>query len=86
MQKAWRDANVPQCGFCQAGQIMQAAAFLASTKNPTDQEITEAMSGNICRCGCYQRIHAARQGGRHGSVMRMTTHDRSSRTSAAAAS
>jgi isoquinoline 1-oxidoreductase alpha subunit len=59
VQKAWRDANVPQCGFCQTGQIMQAAAFLASTRNPTDQQIAEAMSGNICRCGCYQRIHAA---------------------------
>ncbi len=59
VQKAWREANVPQCGFCQAGQIMQAAAFLASTNNPSEQEITDAMDGNICRCGCYQRIHAA---------------------------
>jgi isoquinoline 1-oxidoreductase alpha subunit len=59
VQRAWRDLNVPQCGFCQTGQIMQAAAFLASTKSPTDAQITEAMSGNICRCGCYQRIHAA---------------------------
>ena len=59
VQKAWRDANVPQCGYCQTGQIMQAAAFLASTRNPTDQQISEAMAGNICRCGCYQRIHAA---------------------------
>lgn len=59
VQRAWRDLNVPQCGFCQCGQIMHAAAFLASTKNPTDEQITEAMSGNICRCGCYQRIHAA---------------------------
>ncbi len=59
VQKAWRDANVPQCGYCQAGQIMQAAAFLATTRNPTDAQINEAMSGNICRCGCYQRIQAA---------------------------
>lgn len=59
VQKAWREANVPQCGFCQAGQIMQAAAFLASTSDPSDQDITDAMDGNICRCGCYQRIHAA---------------------------
>jgi isoquinoline 1-oxidoreductase alpha subunit len=59
VQRAWRDLNVPQCGFCQTGQIMQAAAFLASTKSPTDAQVTEAMSGNICRCGCYQRIHAA---------------------------
>jgi isoquinoline 1-oxidoreductase alpha subunit len=58
-QKAWRDHNVPQCGFCQGGQIMQAAAFLAETPNPTDAQISEAMAGNICRCGCYQRIHAA---------------------------
>jgi isoquinoline 1-oxidoreductase subunit alpha len=59
VQRAWRELNVPQCGFCQTGQIMQAAAFLATTRNPTDQQVTEAMSGNICRCGCYQRIHAA---------------------------
>jgi isoquinoline 1-oxidoreductase alpha subunit len=59
VQKAWRDLNVPQCGYCQAGQIMQAAAFLADTKNPSDQQVSDAMSGNICRCGCYQRIHAA---------------------------
>jgi isoquinoline 1-oxidoreductase alpha subunit len=59
VQQAWRNANVPQCGYCQAGQIMQAAAFLASNRNPSDREISEAMSGNICRCGCYQRIHAA---------------------------
>lgn len=58
-QKAWRDHNVPQCGFCQCGQIMQAAAFLAENPTPTDTQITEAMAGNICRCGCYQRIHAA---------------------------
>lgn len=59
VQVAWRNASVPQCGYCQAGQIMQATALLAKTPAPTDQEIDEAMSGNICRCGCYQRIHAA---------------------------
>jgi isoquinoline 1-oxidoreductase alpha subunit len=59
VQKAWIDANVPQCGYCQAGQIMQAAALLRSNKKPTDQEIDEAMGGNICRCGTYQRIRAA---------------------------
>jgi isoquinoline 1-oxidoreductase alpha subunit len=59
VQKAWRQVNVPQCGYCQAGQIMQAAALLASTKNPTDAQINDVMSGNICRCGCYQRIAAA---------------------------
>ena len=58
-QKAWREHNVPQCGFCQGGQIMQAAALLSENAAPTDAQITEAMSGNICRCGCYQRIHAA---------------------------
>jgi isoquinoline 1-oxidoreductase subunit alpha len=59
VQKAWRTLSVPQCGYCQAGQIMQAAALLKAKPNPTDGEITDAMAGNICRCGCYQRIHAA---------------------------
>lgn len=56
VQVAWRELNVPQCGFCQTGQIMQAAAFLGETPKPTDGEILAAMSGNVCRCGCYQRI------------------------------
>ena len=59
VQKAWRKISVPQCGFCQAGQIMQAASLLAKNRAPSDAEIVEAMSGNICRCGCYQRIHEA---------------------------
>jgi isoquinoline 1-oxidoreductase alpha subunit len=59
VQKAWRQLNVPQCGFCQAGQIMQAAALLAMTKNPSEEEINSTMNGNICRCGCYQRIENA---------------------------
>ncbi len=59
VQKAWAQLGVPQCGYCQAGQIMRAAALLAEKKNPTDAEIDEAMAGTICRCGCYQRIHAA---------------------------
>ncbi len=59
VQKAWRAVNVPQCGYCQAGQIMQASALLAKNPKPSDGEIDEAMSGNICRCGCYQRIHTA---------------------------
>jgi isoquinoline 1-oxidoreductase alpha subunit len=59
VQQAWRQVNVPQCGFCQAGQIMQAAALLAANPNPSDQEILDGMQGNICRCGCYQRIVAA---------------------------
>jgi isoquinoline 1-oxidoreductase alpha subunit len=59
VQKAWRELDVPQCGFCQTGQIMQAAALLSETPRPTDQQIREQMAGNICRCGCYQRIEAA---------------------------
>jgi len=59
VQVAWRHANVPQCGFCQSGQIMQAAALLQQIKLPTDQEIDDAMSGVICRCGTYQRIREA---------------------------
>ncbi len=56
VQVAWRDLNVPQCGFCQSGQIMQAASLLAENPKPTDDEILSSMSGNVCRCGCYQRI------------------------------
>jgi len=59
VQKAWMQVNVPQCGYCQPGQIMQAVALLNGKKKPTDQEIDEAMAGNICRCGTYQRIRAA---------------------------
>jgi isoquinoline 1-oxidoreductase alpha subunit len=59
VQVAWRNIGVPQCGYCQAGQIMNAAALLAKTPAPTDAEIDSAMAGNLCRCGCYQRIHAA---------------------------
>lgn len=59
LQKAWTQHNVPQCGYCQAGQIMQAASLLAENSSPSDQDIDEAMYGNICRCGTYQRIKAA---------------------------
>jgi isoquinoline 1-oxidoreductase alpha subunit len=59
VQRAWEAGNVPQCGYCQPGQIMQAAALLRQTPNPTDQQIIDAMSGNICRCGTYLRIRAA---------------------------
>jgi isoquinoline 1-oxidoreductase alpha subunit len=59
VQRAWQAGNVPQCGYCQPGQIMQAAALLRQTPKPTDQQITDAMSGNICRCGTYLRIRAA---------------------------
>jgi len=59
LQVAWRDQGVPQCGYCQAGQIMQAASLLKSTPKPSDAQIEEAMSGNLCRCGTYTRIKAA---------------------------
>jgi isoquinoline 1-oxidoreductase alpha subunit len=59
LQLAWAHANVPQCGYCQAGQIMQAAALLQTHPKPTDHDIDEAMQGNICRCGTYQRIRQA---------------------------
>jgi isoquinoline 1-oxidoreductase alpha subunit len=59
VQKAWRAQNVPQCGYCQPGQIMQAAGLLNEKGKPSDEEIYAAMQGNICRCGCYQRIFAA---------------------------
>ena len=59
LQKAWAAANVPQCGYCQSGQIMTAAALLVKTPKPTDAQIDTAMQGNICRCGTYQRIRSA---------------------------
>jgi isoquinoline 1-oxidoreductase alpha subunit len=59
IQQAWMAGNVPQCGYCQSGQIMSAAALLARTPSPTDKDIDEAMAGNICRCGTYQRIRKA---------------------------
>jgi isoquinoline 1-oxidoreductase subunit alpha len=68
VQKAWIQVNVPQCGYCQPGQIMQAVALLNGKKQPTDQEIDEAMAGNICRCGTYQRIRAAIKTAAEGRV------------------
>jgi isoquinoline 1-oxidoreductase alpha subunit len=59
LQKAWLDLEVVQCGYCQSGQIMSAAALLKDTPKPTDDDIDAAMSGNVCRCGTYQRIRAA---------------------------
>jgi isoquinoline 1-oxidoreductase alpha subunit len=59
LQRAWQEIDVPQCGYCQAGQIMSAAALLESKPKPTDAEITTAMNGNICRCGTYLRIRQA---------------------------
>jgi aerobic-type carbon monoxide dehydrogenase small subunit (CoxS/CutS family) len=68
VQQAWMDENVPQCGYCQAGQIMNAAALLARNAKPSDQDIDDAMAGNLCRCGTYLRIrkaiHAAAAKGR----------------------
>jgi len=59
LQKAWAEKNVPQCGYCQPGQIMNAAGLLNETKKPTSEQIRKGMSGNICRCGTYQRIEEA---------------------------
>ena len=70
LQKAWVELDVPQCGYCQAGQLMSAAALLARNSNPSDADIDSAMTGNICRCGTYIRIrkaiHSAATGGRRG--------------------
>ncbi|TNE66100.1 MAG: (2Fe-2S)-binding protein [Alphaproteobacteria bacterium] len=68
LQMAWAENNVPQCGYCQSGQIMQAAALLKDNPSPTDAEIDEAMYGNICRCGTYQRIKAAIRSVAEGTV------------------
>ncbi|GLX86949.1 (2Fe-2S)-binding protein [Thalassotalea loyana] len=59
LQITWREFNVPQCGYCQSGQIMNAAALLSNNANPSDEDIDNAMQGNICRCGTYPRIKAA---------------------------
>ena len=68
LQKAWMELDVPQCGYCQAGQLMSAAALLASKSKPSDSDIDQAMTGNVCRCGTYVRIreaiHLAANGGR----------------------
>ena len=70
VQKAWAELDVPQCGYCQAGQLMAASALLKTTPNPTDAQIDTAMSGNVCRCGTYLRIReaikTAASGGRRG--------------------
>jgi isoquinoline 1-oxidoreductase alpha subunit len=69
-QRAWEEIDVPQCGYCQAGQIMSCAALLARTPTPSDNEITAAMNGNICRCGTYPRI---REAVRRAAAMTTTT-------------
>ena len=61
VQNAWQELDVPQCGYCQPGQIMSASALLAQNPDPSEDEIVEGMSGNICRCGTYQRIRTAIQ-------------------------
>ncbi|MEJ2128748.1 MAG: (2Fe-2S)-binding protein [Woeseiaceae bacterium] len=68
LQQAWVDEQVPQCGYCQSGQIMQAAGLLSNTPNPTDEQITQAMNGNICRCMAYTRIHKAIKAAAGGEV------------------
>jgi isoquinoline 1-oxidoreductase alpha subunit len=68
LQIAWQEIDVPQCGYCQAGQIMSAAALLAKTPKPTDADINTAMSGNLCRCGTYTRIRAAIHRAANGPV------------------
>jgi isoquinoline 1-oxidoreductase alpha subunit len=68
VQDAWVENNVPQCGYCQAGQCMSAAALLHAKPNPTDADIDQAMSGNICRCGCYTRIRASIKQAAKGGV------------------
>jgi aerobic-type carbon monoxide dehydrogenase small subunit (CoxS/CutS family) len=67
LQRAWRELDVPQCGYCQAGQIMAAAALLARNPRPSDAQIDTAMAGNLCRCGTYHRIHAAIQQAAHAA-------------------
>jgi isoquinoline 1-oxidoreductase alpha subunit len=67
VQKAWIELNVPQCGYCQSGQIMQAASLLSNKPKVTDADIDEAMSGNICRCGCFNRIRSAIKAAAEGS-------------------
>ncbi|HSZ53200.1 MAG TPA: (2Fe-2S)-binding protein [Caulobacteraceae bacterium] len=69
IQAAWVRHDVPQCGYCQSGQIMSATALLGDKPNPTDEDIDAAMSGNICRCGCYQRIRSAiKDAAAHGAA------------------
>ena len=68
IQQAWIELDVPQCGYCQSGQIMSAAALLAKTPNPSDSDIDGAMSGNICRCGTYARIREGIKRAAHGAT------------------
>lgn len=72
VQKAWVDLQVPQCGYCQSGQIMQAAALLAANPNPSDKEIVDGMNGNLCRCATYPRIVSAVR--KAATMMKETSH------------
>jgi isoquinoline 1-oxidoreductase subunit alpha len=74
LQEAWLDIDVPQCGYCQSGQLMQAAALLAVNSDPSDDQIDEAMAGNVCRCGTYPRIRQAIK--QAASALRSTSKDR----------
>ena len=73
LQRAWQELDVPQCGYCQSGQIMSAAALLATTPKPTDAQIDTAMNGNLCRCGTYVRIRAAIKLAANGPVRETQT-------------
>ena len=85
-QQAWAKLDVPQCGYCQSGQIMSAAALLAEKKAPSDEEIDAAMSGNICRCGTYQRIRAAiKEAAGIGAALPQTTGPKTAEAAPAAA-
>lgn len=75
LQEAWREAQVPQCGFCQAGQLMLAAALLERNPQPTDSDIDTALSGNICRCGTYQRIRAAIHSAADATAQKQSTSE-----------
>jgi len=75
LQKAWTEIDVPQCGYCQAGQIMSAAALLKTTPQPTDVDIDRAMAGNICRCATYNRIRAAIQSAAGMAPVKSTRSD-----------
>jgi aerobic-type carbon monoxide dehydrogenase small subunit (CoxS/CutS family) len=77
LQQAWIEEEVPQCGYCQSGQIMSAAALLANTPNPSDADIDKAMNGNICRCGTYQRIRKAihSAAAKHAAPAAPATHE-----------
>ncbi len=79
LQKAWAEMSVPQCGYCQPGQIMSAAALLERNQNPSGEEVEQAMAGNICRCGCYPRIKQAILAVARDQASQMPTGDKADR-------